>query len=164
MASHQIFKKFMLTTFIIFSGSCVPSFAHDHDRYQDRRVRAHNYIYYPSQQVYFSPTTNNWFWIGGNAWQVSARLPRHINLDLRYGGVPISLNTERPYFEHALIERTYGRPWRESVELRTYNNVFHHENWRSDQHHERRYERRFKRQHDRDEWYESNRHGGRDTR
>lgn len=149
MTLHRPFKNLVLAAFVIFSGFCMPSFAHDRYHVQEWRaapvyrqeIRAYDYIYYPSEQVYFSPSNNNWFWAGGNGWQVSTRLPRHINLDLRFGGVPISLHSERPYFEHAFVERSYGRAWRESVESRPYNAAYRHNDWRHGSRHEQWHER-----------------------
>ncbi|MES2047769.1 MAG: hypothetical protein V4447_05175 [Pseudomonadota bacterium] len=173
MTSGRTIKNLILTAFVIGSGFSLPSFAHD--RYRDQAqvwraapvyqqdIRAYDYVYYPSQQVYFSPSNNNWFWLGGNGWQVSTRLPNHINLDLRFGGVPISLHSERPYFEHAFVERSYGRPWRESYESRSYNNAYHHDDWRYARHHEQRDERGFYRGHDRDNWHERDKHHGHDN-
>lgn len=170
MASPRMIKNLILTVFVTCSGFCLPSFAHD--RYQDwtpapvyqQEIRAYDYVYYPEQQVYFSPSNSNWFWSNGNGWQVNTRLPGHINVDLRFGGIPISLSTERPYFEHAFVERSYGRPWRDSYASRSYYEAPRRNDWRYDQQHERRYERRyerrFDRKHDRDDWREREHHHG----
>lgn len=174
MTSGRTIRNIILTAVVISSGFCLPSFAHDHYRYQQQEwhaapvyqqeARAYDYIYYPSQQVYFSPSNNNWFWVGGNGWQVSTRLPNHINLDLRFGGVPISLHSERPYFEHAFVERSYGRPWRESFEARSYYDPPRHDERRYDRYYEQRGERSFNREHDHGEWHDRDHHQGRDER
>ena len=157
MTSHRTIKSIILSALVIASGFCLPSFAHDRYRYQvqewraapvyPQEIRTYDYIYYPSQQVYFSPSSNNWFWAGGNGWQISTRLPNYLNLDLRAGGVPISLHSERPYFEHDFVERSYGRPWRESYESRSYNDSPRYNAWQNNRHHEYS----FNREHDRDE-------------
>lgn len=172
MKLRRTIKNLSLIAVVIGSGLCLPSYAHDHYRYQaqewraapvyQQETRAYDYIYYPSQQVYFSPSNNSWFWAGGNGWQVSTRLPNNLSLDLRFGGIPISLHSERPYYEHAYVERSYGRPWRETYEVRSYNDAPRHDDWRYDKHHERRDDRGFNREHDRDEWHDRGRHHGHD--
>jgi len=141
---------------LIASGilASLPSAAQAHDRYvpvyQGRgyapAVSAYQYIYYPHQQVYFSPLRRQWFWSNAGAWQSAAYLPSYISIDTRLGGVPISLRSERPYFDHVYVERNYGRPWRESHTYRTYYGG-RHGAWRADRHEERREERR-------DDWRE----------
>ena len=147
MARPRAIKQLILSLLIICSGFCQPSFAHD--RYQEWRavpvyqeqIRTYDYVYYPEQQTYFSPSTNNWFWLSGNGWQISTRLPERYNIDVRFGGIPVSLHSERPYFEHAFVERNYGRPWRDSYVNRSYYAAPRYNQWRYEQPREQRYER-----------------------
>ncbi|MDO8653323.1 MAG: hypothetical protein Q7R66_14150 [Undibacterium sp.] len=136
MKSTPIIKKLFFTGLLMCAGFSTLATAHDRgwDRdhgwqprpvYQREVIRPHNYIYYPAQQVYFSPANNNWFWASGNGWQAGARLPAYLNVDLRLGGVPVALRSERPYIEHAYVETSYGRPWRESHEWRRYQDDRH---------------------------------------
>lgn len=158
MASPKTIKHLILSAIVICSGYSLPSFAHD--RYQEWRstpvyreqIRTYDYVYYPEQQTYFSPSTNNWFWLSGNGWQISTRLPERYNIDLRFGGIPVSLHSERPYFEHAFVERNYGRPWRDSYVTRSYVAAPRYNQWRYEQPREQRYERNINRDYDRDEW------------
>jgi hypothetical protein len=175
MAIASTIKNLILTAFVICSGFCLPSFADDQYRYRNQEwraaavsqqeIRAYDYVYYPAQQVYFSPSNNNWFWASGNGWQISTRLPGHLNVDLRFGGIPISLGSQRPFYEHAFVERSYGRPWRDAYAYKSYSyNTARYNDWRYEERHERRHERRyergFSRKHDRDEWHEGKRHHG----
>ncbi len=127
MKSSSLIKILLAVGLSISAGAGSIASAHDYDRnsrwkhswqsppvYQRDAVRQYNYIYYPRQQVYFSPSNNNWFWASGNGWQAGTRLPAYLTADLRSGGVPVSLRSERPYVEHAYVETSYGRPWRES--------------------------------------------------
>ncbi|MFZ6641836.1 hypothetical protein ACO0LL_19005 [Undibacterium sp. TC4M20W] len=91
-------------------------------------VRSYNYVYYPSQQVYYAPAQRNWYWANGGAWQSGSRLPYGVNVDMRIGGVPVVLSSPRPYVEHVYVEQNYGRPWRD----------------RHGWHQERRYEREWR--------------------
>lgn len=180
MANRTTIKNLILTAFVISSGFSMSSFAHDRYHDQDwrpapvyqQKIRAYDYVYYPAQQTYFSPSTNNWFWLGGNGWQVSTRLPSHLNLDLRFGGIPVSLGSEQPYFEHAFVERSYGRPWRETHVSRSYYEAPRYTAWRYEQAPDRRYEPRYEpryerrddrsynREYVRDEWRNGeHRHG-----
>jgi hypothetical protein len=72
----------------------------------------YRYVYYPEQQVYYSPETRNWFWMSGNAWQTGLYLPSGLRVDIS-NGVSVNLNSPRPYIQHAYVEEHYGRPWRE---------------------------------------------------
>lgn len=141
-------KKFLQAGLLISAAYGSLASAHDHGRNWDRdwtpqpyqreyqreypreTVRNYNYTYYPAQQVYFSPSNNNWFWASSGGWQMGARLPAYLNVDLRFGGVPVALRSDRPYVQHDYVESSYGRPWRESHEYRRDYG----------RHHERQYE------------------------
>lgn len=137
---HTNLSKFFLAGLLVVAGGSAT--AHDHGwverpYYPREVVRNYNYVYYPAQQVYYSPDNGNWFWASGAGWQVGARLPYFMNVDLRYGGVPVVLGSARPYAEHVYVERTYGAPWRE------------HHDWERDRHerHEWREWREERREH-----------------
>lgn len=72
----------------------------------------HNYVYYPSSQVYYAPTHRVWYWFDGYRWQNAYTLPRHIRVDFRLDGIPITLRSALPYREHHYVDSYYGRPWR----------------------------------------------------
>ncbi|QDZ26718.1 hypothetical protein [Noviherbaspirillum sp. UKPF54] len=77
-------------------------------------VRQYNYIYYPAYQVYYAPDSQMWFWMSGGNWQFGMNLPvQYSRYSYAGGGVTVMLNSDRPFVEHAYVERTYGRPWRE---------------------------------------------------
>jgi hypothetical protein len=163
--TQKLLKKLIFTSIVICSAVSLSSAAQDRYQQQEWRPapvyqqeinRNYNYVYYPQQQVYFSPSNNNWFWASGRGWQVSTRLPSYLNVDLRFGGIPISLHSERPYAEHVYVERSYGRPWRESYESRHYYDV------RRDD--ERHHDRRDEQEHDRDEGHDRGHHHGHDER
>ena len=165
MTNNRI-KKLILSSIILCSAVSLTSAAQDYDQpqqwrpapfYQQNINRNYNYVYYPQQQVYFSPSNNNWFWASGRGWQVSSRLPSYLNVDLRFGGVPVSLHSERPYAEHVYVERSYGRPWRESYASRQYDDSLRYDDRRYE---ERRHDRR--EDHDRNEWHDRDHHRGHD--
>ena len=106
-----------------------------HDRYEAEPVRNYNYIYYPSRQVYFSPQSQTWYWTDGRRWEANNRLPYFINIDARFGGIPVVLSSPQPYVYHQYVEQNYGRPWRER------------EAWRSDRHEEHEWRERRRHHH-----------------
>ncbi|SNT16355.1 hypothetical protein SAMN06265795_115128 [Noviherbaspirillum humi] len=85
--------------------------AHGH-RAKEAARRQYNYVYYPAQQVYYAPDTRSWFWLNGGSWQVGVNLPVQFQGYVT-SGVPVVLQTERPYTQHVYVEQNYGRPWRE---------------------------------------------------
>lgn len=150
--SNHFIKKLILSSLLLSAGICASASAHERNwehrwqpavRYQREVVREYDYVYYPAQQVYFSPAKNNWFWASGAGWQVSSRLPSYLNVDLRWGGIPIRLASERPYFEHPYVERSYGNPWRtahsgwrERDEWRAGNRAYENKHYYRRHHHE----------------------------
>ena len=141
--------RYTIALLLVAAASHNMASAHDREHewrrdyppmYQREPIRQYNYIYYPAQQVYYSPDYRTWYWANGAGWQFSNALPYYLNVDMRFGGVPVILNSARPYSEHLYVEQTYGRPWRESREQRYYRP------------NERRYE-------DRHEWREHHREG-----
>lgn len=82
--------------------------AHGH---RAREARAYPYVYYPAQQVYYSPQDQVWFWMNGGNWQVGVNLPARYEVR-NSAGVSISLDSPRPYVQHVYVEEQYGQPWR----------------------------------------------------
>lgn len=115
-------KNLLLICTLALGGVAANAGAHDMDRneggqfrpvYRQEVIRNYNYVYYPEQQVYYSPEYRTWYWASGNGWAFGANLPYVFNVDLRFGGIPIVLRSPRPYVEHVYVEQTYGRPWRD---------------------------------------------------
>lgn len=74
----------------------------------------HQYVYYPSAEVYYAPASRMWFWLGGSGWQVGASLPVALQGYVQAGGVNISLGVDRPYLQNDYVVRRYGghhRQW-----------------------------------------------------
>lgn len=74
----------------------------------------HQYVYYPSAEVYYAPTSRMWFWLGGNGWQAGVSLPLALQGYVQAGGVNISLDVDRPYLQNEYVVRRYGghqRQW-----------------------------------------------------
>lgn len=74
----------------------------------------HQYVYYPSAEVYYSPVSRMWFWMGGNGWQAGVDLPLALQGYVSAGGVNISLDVDRPYLQNDDVVRRYGghqRQW-----------------------------------------------------
>lgn len=89
------------------------SYARDPIPYQSQApIRAYDFVYYPSHQVYFSPRTRLWFWNVGGSWRSDYAPPYRFNLDFRLAGIPISLRSRVPYYEHVFVDQYYGRPWK----------------------------------------------------
>jgi hypothetical protein len=76
------------------------------------QTRAYRYVYYPAKQVYYATEQQIWFWMNGNSWNFGVHLPKHYRMHQSIG-VPIMLQTRRPYVQHVYVEQRYGRPWRE---------------------------------------------------
>ncbi|MDI3259306.1 MAG: hypothetical protein QJR02_06385 [Sinobacteraceae bacterium] len=74
-----------------------------------RAKQEYRYVYYPQAQVYYAPDTHVWFWLNGGNWQFGASLPV-IYQQYATGGVSITLDTDRPYTEHAYVVEHYGGP------------------------------------------------------
>ncbi|HYD59958.1 MAG TPA: hypothetical protein VEC35_06370 [Noviherbaspirillum sp.] len=107
--------------------------------YRAKQERAYRYVYYPAQQVYFSPEQNIWFWMSGGNWQFGVNLPAHYRV-VSTSGVAVTLASERPYRQHMYVEEQYGRPWREK---------HGHHGHKEDRHKEKHKEKHHK-HHDRD--------------
>ena len=58
----------------------------------------HNYVYYGSKEIYFSPDTKVYYWKAADgSWTSGTALPPDRVAYVRDGGVNIQLDTERPY-------------------------------------------------------------------
>lgn len=68
----------------------------------------HQYVYYPSAEVYYAPDTRMWFWLGGDGWQAGISLPIALQGYVRAGGVNIALDVDRPYLRNDYVVRHYG--------------------------------------------------------
>jgi len=114
MSIHHKQLLVAIATFITMAWSGI---AQAHTPYHDTRaypnVRLeHQFIYYPKGQFYYSPSHQVWYWFDGYRWQNSYALPHDLQVNIRLGGIPISLRSESPYREHHYVESYYGRPWR----------------------------------------------------
>ncbi len=149
---NQLFSKLLISMALI-GVSTIALNAHAHDRYppapvysRPAPVQFHDFVYYPSHQVYFSPRARTWYWSEGAQWRSGGHLPFGINLNL--GGIPIQLRSALPYYDHVYVEHRYGRPWRTT----------HHDryDYRERRNFDRRYERheRNNRRGDQEHWYD----------
>ena len=77
----------------------------------------HQYVYYPSAEVYYEPASRMWFWLGGDGWQAGINLPIALQGYVGVGGVNIALDIDRPYLRNDYVVRRYGghqhRWWRD---------------------------------------------------
>jgi hypothetical protein len=103
------FPKACLVAIGLISATCAyadpPPWAPAHGA----RAKQHAYTYYPDYGFYYAPETQMWFWLEGSNWRIGASLP----LDYRpyaTGGISIELDTERPYEEHDVVVKQYGKP------------------------------------------------------
>lgn len=79
---------------------------------EDESARKYRYVYYPVLQVYYATEQQIWFWKNGNSWNFGVHLPKRYRA-YKSTGVPVLLQTRRPYVQHRYVEQRYGRPWRE---------------------------------------------------
>ena len=115
MNSKQIAIAALLAAGLISAGAAQatpPDHAPAHG-YRAKQMHQHEYVYYPAQQVYYAPAQGVWFWLNGGNWQVGANLPVRYQSYRQYQGIPVMLETSRPYVKHVYVEEHYGRPWRE---------------------------------------------------
>jgi hypothetical protein len=68
----------------------------------------HQYVYYPSAEVYYEPASSMWFWLGGDGWQAGVNLPLPLHNYVRTGGINIALDVDRPYLRNDDVVRRYG--------------------------------------------------------
>lgn len=107
--------------------------AHGH---RAKEAHTYPYVYYPAQQVYYSPQDQVWFWMNGGNWQVGVNLPARYEVRSSTG-VSISLTSARPYVEHVYVEEQYGRPWRQEHQRGKHKNDKHHK----EKHHKEKHEK-----------------------
>lgn len=96
---------------------CAPAFAdpppwapaHGH---RAKQAQEYRYVYYPAQQVYYSPQEQVWFWMNGSNWNFGVNLPAQFRIGAS-SGVSVVLGSSKPFVEHRYVEERYGRPWRE---------------------------------------------------
>lgn len=77
----------------------------------EKDAREYRYVYYPMQQIYYAPEQQVWFWPEGSGWRLDVYLPDEYRSEIG-AGVPVMLNSARPYQEHDYVEKRYGQPWR----------------------------------------------------
>ncbi|MGA7878879.1 MAG: hypothetical protein WCA08_24685 [Desulfoferrobacter sp.] len=66
----------------------------------------HQYLYYPSAQVYFEPSRGLYFYFSGGHWAVSVSLPHGIHID-RGSAVTLGMDTGKPYKYHSEVVKRY---------------------------------------------------------
>lgn len=112
MNSRIALRPLLLLLFLSSTAVCVTASAHDRDdhryKYRSEHVRTYQHIYYPAYRSYYSPHSRTWFWLSGSRWYSGTNLP--FGIDVQIGGIPISLNTAIPYYEHRYVETRYAQP------------------------------------------------------
>jgi len=73
----------------------------------------HNYVYYGSHDIYFSPDTKVYYWkTADGSWTSGTSLPPDRVAYVRDGGVTIQLDTDRPYERNDYVIAHYrARPY-----------------------------------------------------
>jgi hypothetical protein len=66
----------------------------------------HQYLYYPSAEVYFDTGKNVYFYYRSGQWEVSAHLPAAIHMQLD-DSVTLEMDADRPYRYHQEVVRRY---------------------------------------------------------
>jgi len=69
----------------------------------------HRYVYYGDHDIYFSPDTKTYFWRSEGRWHSGDALPVDMMPYVRTGGVPIELDTDRPYERNDYVITHYRR-------------------------------------------------------
>lgn len=82
-----------------------------------RSARAHAYYFYPGSEVYYRPDNHTWFYLEGRSWRSSPHLPDGIRVDFERG-VPLSLDTDRPYTYHEKVVTYYPSNYWAKVKFR----------------------------------------------
>lgn len=79
---------------------------HKHKKHKHVKTVEQVYYYYPTQQVYFSPQSQQYFWLQAGTWAVGLQLPSSIQIG---SASPLSLNlaTNQPYTQHAWVKQKY---------------------------------------------------------
>lgn len=116
--SGSLPRRLLLAAALLGASVALPTYAspppwapaHGH---RAKQVQEYRYVYYPEQQVYYAPESSQWFWLSGGSWQFGVSLPSQFGGFSVSGGVPVVLNSSRPYVEHVYVEQHYGQPWRE---------------------------------------------------
>lgn len=103
-------KLFLLLLIIpIFAGCRVTGVGiHAHVGTPAPHYDPYQYYYYPDAEVYFDISRNVYFYFYGGRWIMSARLPRHIHIEID-DRVTLELDTDRPYSHHPRHLREYPR-------------------------------------------------------
>ena len=65
---------------------------------------ADKYIYYPAQQVYFSPERTSYYFMENGTWRVNTAIPPAINLGK---SVTVDLTGDTPYVYHSTVIKQY---------------------------------------------------------
>lgn len=73
----------------------------------------HKYVYYGDHDIYYSPDTHTYYWMANNKWQSGPALPPESVGYVRDGGVPIELDTDRPYERNDYVIAHYKTVHRE---------------------------------------------------
>jgi len=68
----------------------------------------HEYVYYPSHEIYYEPASSLWFWLDQGNWRFGVELPIYYRQYTR-GGITVVLDAERPYHRHDYVVEHYGR-------------------------------------------------------
>lgn len=69
----------------------------------------HRYTYYRDHEIYYSPESNFWFWMGNDGeWRSGINLPVRLQ-QYTVGGISIELGSDKPYREHAYVVERYGK-------------------------------------------------------
>ena len=91
----------------------------------------YDYYYYPHVNVYFHIYTGWYYYLSGDVWLRTRRLPPHIRLDPRYRR-PVVIREDPPHRRHPEHRKTYPPP----------------RDWRSEPHRDRRERDDNRRQHE----------------
>src|SRR5437763_811658 len=70
-----------------------------------------DFVYYPSYQVYYSPSRHQCVYLDGGAW-VTRPTPPHVSIDVLFASPSVKLGFhDAPAVHHATVVQTYPRNW-----------------------------------------------------
>ena len=102
-----IFSFFACGCFVALSGSSKPG-GHTHPKYERQSSgppshapahgyrRKYSYLYYPSNNVYYSTERKVYFYLGQDGWKMGATLPGSVDLSVEKA-VAVELDADLPY-------------------------------------------------------------------
>jgi hypothetical protein len=82
---------------VTWQPSGVPHHDHPYQQWWN-----YQFVYFPQQQVYFEPYTEEYFWFRNGQWERGTELPADISVDPTQGRI-VKLQHQDPYLQHETV-------------------------------------------------------------